>query len=135
VGRASVLDPGGEQGQELLARDGVEAADQLAVGVTPGEGAPGQGEALDEGRGRNDDPAQLQVVDDGTYDRLAPLGPDRGCGAGRDRDAIVGLPDGAQVEMTNDLARGGAVTKTNNSVTDLALVRSGYSQQTSACRK
>ena len=104
MGRASVLDPAGEQGQEPLARAGVEAADQLAMGVAPREGASGQGETLDEGGGRNDDPAKLQIVDDGAHDRLAPLGPDRCRGAGRNRDAIVGLPDGAQVEMTDDLA-------------------------------
>ncbi len=75
------------------------------MSVAPCEGAAGQGEALDERSWRNDDAADLQFVDDGAHDRLAPFGPDRGCGTGGDRDAVVGLPDRAQFEVENDLAR------------------------------
>ena len=99
--RAPVVDPGGEQGLKLLARVGVEVADELAMSVTPREGAAGQGEPLDQERGRNDDALELQAVDDGAHDRLAPLGSSRGRGGG----PVIGLPDGAQLEMGDDLAR------------------------------
>src|SRR5271155_2714073 len=100
-----ILNPGGEQGLEPLAHAGVEAADEFAMSIAPCEGAARQGEALDERSWWNDDAADLQFVDDGAHDRLALFGPDRGRGAGSDRDAVVGLPDRAQFEVENDLAR------------------------------
>jgi hypothetical protein len=75
------------------------------MSVAPCEGAAGQGKALDERSWRNDDAADLQFVNDCAHDRLAPFGPDGGCGAGGDREAVVGLPDRAQFEVENDLAR------------------------------
>ena len=103
--RAPVFfDPGGKQSFEALARAGLEAARELAMSVAPCEGAAGEGKALDEESRWNDDATDLQVVDDGAHDRLASLCPDRGRGACRDRDAVIGLTDRAQVKMEDDLA-------------------------------
>ena len=90
------LDPLGEKSVQCLARQDVEPPAQLLVRPATRLSSSREGEALDERGPRDEDAAAPQPLDDAHDDRPTALGRGRGHGAGRDRGAVVGLPDRAQ---------------------------------------
>jgi hypothetical protein len=98
------LDPGGQQRFKALAGVGIKTADEVAVGLASGQGPASQGKAFDQRGGRDDDVADLQVIDDGPHNGLAPIRSNGSRGTRHEGAPVIGLADGAQAQAGDDLA-------------------------------